>query len=271
MQARSRLVLDILLVAFLAYLIAPWIFEGWMRLVPRLRHILYIELLWHGSTRWVSVYAVVWGSALWYQLASQRWNQYPRANFGGRLLVCVLLMQIGILYLIVTNPQFWRVDTDYFLSPTIRTGWSVWHLVEVPINVLILASGFLIFVNEKGIHIQYTPFGIAEEPGWLLILVIVLFYWGVSWWVIYRCWRWQGDAESEQSWLRIVYWGGLGWFAFIFYLDSFWLFFEVGYQWRYLLTIIFWKRIGFWILLLMGLCLLLTVGLLTVKRRRLGT
>ncbi len=33
-----------------------------MRLIHRLRHIWYIEMLWHGSTRWMGVYAVVWGA-----------------------------------------------------------------------------------------------------------------------------------------------------------------------------------------------------------------
>jgi hypothetical protein len=266
MHARAKSIASTVLAVLLAYLVAPWIFEGWMIVVPRLRSIWYIEMLWHGSVRWVSVYAVMWASALWQQLIPQPQNQHPVAKLGGRLLFSFLLVQIGILYLIVVNPQFWHVARGWSLSPTVRTGWSSWHLIEVPVNVLTWIFGISIFV-DKSIQYEFNSEMSVKTPVWLWVLLFGLFYWGVSRWGIYRRRLWKGSTESEQSWLRLVYWGGFGWFVLILYLSSYWLFLGVGNRLYLLLTAMFWKEIGFCILLLMGLCLSLTVGLLAVKRR----
>lgn len=271
MHARAKSIASTVLAVFLAYLAAPWIFEGWMIVVPSLRSIWYIEMLWHGSVRWVSVYAVVWANALWQQLVPQPWNQHPVAKLGGRLLFSFLLMQIGILYLIVVNPQFWHVAPGGSLSPTVRTGWSLWHLIEVPVNVLTWIFGLSVFVVGKSIHYEFNSDVSIKTPVWLWVLLFALFYWGGSWWVIYRRWWWKGGAGNTQSWLRTVYWGGFGWFVLILYLSSYWLFLGVVNRPYLLLTSMFWKEIGFCILLLMGLCLSLTVGLLAVKQWRSST
>jgi len=259
-----------LLLVLLMYLIAPLIFEVWMRLIHRLRHIWYIEMLWHGSTRWMGVYAVVWGGALWHLLAPQRWNRHIVVDLGGRFLVSVLLVQMGVFCLMAVNPQLWMVDTGYSLSPTIRTGWSLWHLIEVPANILTWAFGITVSVSE-GINLGFHSEVFAEMSPWPWIFFFVLFYWQVSWWGIYRRMSRKWETEDGQMWLRVVYWGALGWFAFTLYLSSFWLVLQVGNQPHLLLTVAFWEKAGFCVLLVMGVCLLLTVGLLVAARRKFST